>query len=210
MVEPKKPRSSSSSSKKTTQKVKHEAAANQASSAQPEAFSNHETVRGSTPDGQNVEANFSFQRVYIKQCRFEVFGAPEIFREEFTNPSLDMKIDVTSHEIDEGLFEVTLIFMLGATANNLDLYDLKIDVAGIFAISGIPNESIDKVLEIYCSSVLFPYAREYIDNILVKATLPPIMLAQVNFEAVYRAKIESQQKKQSNSVKKDFTPKNYS
>ena len=204
MPAPKTPRTPKSSQAKPSQTAK--APPNPTS----DVFSNHESVRGTTQDGQSVEANFSFQRVYIKQCRFEVFGAPDIFREEFTNPSLDMKIDVTSQEIDDGLYEVTLMFMLGATANNLDLYDMKIDVGGIFAISGIPSESIDKVLEIYCSSVLFPYARESIDNVLVKATLPPIMLAQVNFEAVYRAKMESQQNKQASSAKKDFTPKNYS
>ena len=36
-----------------------------------------------------------------------------------------------------------------------------------------------------CPNVLFPYAREAIDQLTVKGNFPPLMLAPVNFEALY-------------------------
>jgi preprotein translocase subunit SecB len=39
---------------------------------------------------------------------------------------------------------------------------------------------------------LFPYAREAIDNLVVKGGFPPLMLAPVNFDALYRQAMEQQ------------------
>ncbi len=38
----------------------------------------------------------------------------------------------------------------------------------------------------FVHDVLFPYARENIDSLVVKGGFPPIMLAPVNFEALYQ------------------------
>ena len=36
-----------------------------------------------------------------------------------------------------------------------------------------------------CANVLFPYARETIDQLTVKGNFPPFMVAPVNFETLY-------------------------
>jgi preprotein translocase subunit SecB len=33
--------------------------------------------------------------------------------------------------------------------------------------------------------VLFPYAREALDSLVIKGSFPPLMLAPVNFDAIY-------------------------
>jgi preprotein translocase subunit SecB len=49
----------------------------------------------------------------------------------------------------------------------------------------------------FCPSVLFPYVREAIDSLVLKASFPPLMLAPVNFDAIYeqskRQRAEQQQ-----------------
>jgi preprotein translocase subunit SecB len=41
--------------------------------------------------------------------------------------------------------------------------------------------------------MLFPYARETLDNIVVKGTFPALMLAQVNFDALYQQAMQQAQ-----------------
>ena len=43
-----------------------------------------------------------------------------------------------------------------------------------------------------CPNILFPYAREAIDNLVVKGSFPALMLSPINFDALYQ-----QQKQQA-------------
>ncbi|MFT5008453.1 MAG: preprotein translocase subunit SecB, partial [Granulosicoccus sp.] len=40
----------------------------------------------------------------------------------------------------------------------------------------------------YCPNILFPYAREAVDAAVVKGSFPALMLAPVNFDALYQQK----------------------
>jgi preprotein translocase subunit SecB len=42
------------------------------------------------------------------------------------------------------------------------------------------------VLGIVCPNVLFPYARETVSDLITRAGFPPVLLAPVNFEALYQ------------------------
>ena len=48
------------------------------------------------------------------------------------------------------------------------------------------GEALQVTLGSYCPNVLFPYAREAIDAIVTKGSFPPLMLAPVNFDAIYQ------------------------
>ena len=55
----------------------------------------------------------------------------------------------------------------------------------IFFASGIEAEPLKQILATVAPNILFPYAREAIDNIVVKGGFPALMLAPVNFDALY-------------------------
>ena len=57
------------------------------------------------------------------------------------------------------------------------------------------DEALGQTLASFCPNVLFPYAREAVDNIVVKGSFPALMLAPVNFDAIYaqaRARAEAE------------------
>ena len=41
------------------------------------------------------------------------------------------------------------------------------------------------LLATVCPSILFPYSRESLDALVVKGSFPPLMIAPINFEALY-------------------------
>ena len=65
------------------------------------------------------------------------------------------------------------------------MYLAEVHQCGIFHIEGLDDETREQTLGAFCPAVLFPYARETIDSLVVKGSFPPLMLAPVNFDAVY-------------------------
>jgi len=62
-------------------------------------------------------------------------------------------------------------------------------------IQNIPDEQMDPVLKITCPNILFPYAREVISDLTVKAGFPPVLLNPISFETLYM----NQQQPQGNA-----------
>ena len=65
--------------------------------------------------------------------------------------------------------------------------------AGIFQIRNVPQAELDPILGMVCPNVLFPYARETVSDTVNRAGFPPVLLAPVNFEALYQQRMAEQQ-----------------
>jgi preprotein translocase subunit SecB len=50
------------------------------------------------------------------------------------------------------------------------------------------------VLGVVCPNVLFPYARETVSDLINRAGFPPVLLAPVNFEAIYQQRANASSK----------------
>jgi preprotein translocase subunit SecB len=75
-----------------------------------------------------------------------------------------------------------------AQNENMAAFNLVVDQAAIFVISGFPEDRLDEAINSACPSIMFPYLRETVDHSLLKAGYPPLMLAPINFDAMYKDK----------------------
>ncbi|HNE27220.1 MAG TPA: protein-export chaperone SecB, partial [Pseudomonadales bacterium] len=64
------------------------------------------------------------------------------------------------------------------------LFLVEVHQAGIFGVRGFTEEQLRKVTSVNCPTILFPYARQLIDSLLQQASLPPLLLPPVNFDAL--------------------------
>lgn len=132
------------------------------------------------------QAQFALQRIYIKDLSFESPKAPGIFRDQW-KPKVNLELNSSTAEIGEDLYEIVL--SLTVTARNeedVTLYLAEVQQAGIFMVKGISGDTLDQTLGAFCPNVLFPYARETVDSLITKGSFPPVMLAPVNFDAVWQ------------------------
>jgi len=127
--------------------------------------------------------NFSIARVYIKDVSMQSPQAPQVF-EKAWNPKLSLQVDVTHTHVHEFLYEVVLKLNVTVNTDDDNAFSIEIHQAGVFAIEGFAEETMDHVLRSVCPNILFPYARETIDSLAVKATFPAPMLAPINFDAL--------------------------
>jgi preprotein translocase subunit SecB len=134
---------------------------------------------------QAQEATFVLQRIYVKDMSFESPRSPEVFLKEWT-PSVGLELNVSNVSIGEDNFEVTLGLTVTAKNDAEEvIYLIELQQSGIFVIKGVTEEVLAQTLGSFCPNVLFPYARETIDSIVTKGSFSPLMLAPMNFDAIY-------------------------
>jgi len=144
------------------------------------------------------EAQFVLQRIYVKDMSFESPKAPDAFLQQF-KPKINLELNSSHRSMGEDNYEVTLSVTVTATNESEEvIYLVEVQQSGVFFIKGMEDEAVTQTLGSFCPNVLFPYARETIDTIVIKGSFPALMLAPVNFDAVYaQAKAQAEAKASS-------------
>ena len=152
-----------------------------------------------TDNNQQAGTTFSIQRIYLKDASFESPDSPQSFRAEW-KPKINLELNSRHLKLEDKLWEVVLNLTITAQTEQDDvLYLAEVQQAGIFHIDGLDAEILAHTLGGFCPGVLFPYAREVVDAMVVKGSFPALMLAPVNFDAIYeQSKLE--QAKQQNKI----------
>ncbi len=132
---------------------------------------------------------FAIEKIYVKDLSLEIPHAPTIFLERDT-PEINLQLDSKNQSInsDEGLYEVVLTVTVTAKIKDKIMFLIEAQQSGIFRIRHIPDNEIDPVLGIGCPNILFPYLREVVSDVVIRAGFPPVILNPVNFEAIYQQK----------------------
>ncbi|MBL8484517.1 MAG: protein-export chaperone SecB [Rhodocyclaceae bacterium] len=135
---------------------------------------------------------FSIEKIYVKDMSLEIPHAPQIFlmREQ---PAVEVQLHSEGKKVDEGVYEVTLTVTVTAKVGEKTMFLTETAQAGIFQIRNVPDQEMDAVLSIGCPNILFPYAREVVSSTIARAGFPPVVLAPVNFEALYFQRLQEQQ-----------------
>ena len=130
------------------------------------------------------QAQFSIQKIYVKDVSFEVPSAPQIFSEP-GQPQLELNLNQKVGRVAEGMFEVVLGVTLTCKLGDKTIYLAEIQQAGLFALAGFDDRTLDMMLGTYCPNVLFPYARQFLGELVAQGGFPPFYLQPINFEALY-------------------------
>lgn len=139
-----------------------------------------------------VGPSFALQRIYVKDISFESPRSPEIFRGNW-KPRINLDLNTRSRILETDVYEVILTLSIEASAEDEQTgFIVELQQAGVFHISGLDEAQLQHTLASYCPNLLFPYARETVDSLVMKGSFPPLMLAPVNFDALYAEAMERQ------------------
>ena len=131
---------------------------------------------------------FQIQRMYLKDLSLEQPNSPQILLEQ-TQPQVDINLGVGAEVVAEGVFEVTVTATVTTKIGERTLFLVEAKQAGIFEIRNIPDDQMQGIVGIVCPQMIYPYLRAIVSDICTRAGFPPILLTEVNFQAMY----ESQQ-----------------
>ncbi len=127
---------------------------------------------------------FSMQKIYLKNGSFESPNAAFIFRQDW-KPETTLDLNVTHSEVEAGCYEVVLSVAITARNGGQLAFVLEVDQAALFRIEGFPETQRLEALGAASPAVMFPYLRETVDHLLLKGGYPPLILAPINFDALY-------------------------
>lgn len=131
------------------------------------------------------EQQFALQRIFIKDISFETPLGAKAFTQQW-QPKIHMDINTQNTDLGDANHEVVLTLTVTAKQDEETAFLIEVQQAGIFLCKGIEGEALMQVLGAVCPNILFPYARETIDSLVMKGSFPPLMLAPVNFDALFQ------------------------
>jgi preprotein translocase subunit SecB len=143
--------------------------------------------------GQGQEQQFSIQKLYLKDVSFESPNAPGVFTEGEWQPEVNIQLNSSNQSIGQDTFEVDLKITVTAKQNKKTAFLVELTQAGIFTMTGFEPDNLRGMLGAFCPETLFPFAREAIAELVSKGGFPPLLLAPVNFNALYMQQVQQQQ-----------------
>lgn len=138
---------------------------------------------------EEQQARFVIQKIYTKDISLETPNSPEIFREEW-KPELDLQLGNEYKRIDDDNHEITLTVTVTAKVGDKVAFLVEVKQAGVFSLTGYSDQEMGPLVGSYCPNTLFPFAREVISDVVLKGGFPQLVLAPVNFDALYMNQIE--------------------
>ncbi len=143
----------------------------------------------------NTTPVFQIQRVYLKDLSLEQPNSPQILLEQ-AQPQVDINLALAANPVTDGIYEVTVTATVTTTVADKTLFLVEAKQAGIFEIRNVPDDQMQPLIGIACPQIIYPYLRAIVSDVCTRAGFPPVVLAEVNFQAMY----ESQQQQQAAAV----------
>lgn len=142
-----------------------------------------------TQTAQTDGPAFMIQRIYIKDASFEAPKVPEIFREEW-KPEVNVDLQTNTARLEEHIHEIALHITVTVKMGDKNAFLVEVHQAGIFTIKGFNEEQVGHIIGSECPKILYPYARETISDLVIRGGFPQLLLAPVNFDAMYMQHLE--------------------
>ena len=148
-----------------------------------------EFIANKVPETEQEQAQFSIQRIYVKDVSFESPQGAAAFQKQW-KPKVSQDMNSRTNKIDEDLYEVVLRVTITMADGEDTIYLAEVEQAGLFTIKGFTEQQMPQVINTTCPSILFPYLRETIDNIVTKGGFPALMLPPINFDALFASAVQ--------------------
>jgi preprotein translocase subunit SecB len=132
------------------------------------------------------------QNIYVKDASFEAPNGPNIAVAEW-NPQFGLNMNAAGTTLGADSHEVVLTITLEAKLGEKVAYLVEIKQAGLFLLRGYSVDELRRIVGSFCPSVLFPYARQAVSDLISRGGFPPFLLPPVNFDALFAQSLQQAQ-----------------
>jgi preprotein translocase subunit SecB len=139
---------------------------------------------------------FAILKLYVKDVSFESPGTPHSLSYKQWAPKVDLNLTNTHTQVEGDTYEAVLSITVTVSHEDKTAFLIEIQQAGLFSIAGFDDQELKYLIGSQCMSILFPYARETISSLSANGGFPPLILAPVNFDALYQQHLQQNQAQQ--------------
>ena len=127
--------------------------------------------------------------MYLKDCSYEAPNGPRVDGNWNPQINLDLHTGVTALSPEQR--EVVLTVTVSAKQGETTLFLVEVKQAGVFLMRNLSEDEVKRAIASICPSVLFPYARAAVSQLVTQGGFPQFLLPPVNFDALYTRAAEA-------------------
>lgn len=125
------------------------------------------------------------QKVYIKDASLESPLAPQVFTRSW-QPQLDVQVTSALQTLNPEQHQVLLTVTVTAKLEQDVAFLAEVQQAGIFLVKGVADDGERRrVLGTECLTILYPFAREAVAELVQRGGFPQLLLQPIDFGALY-------------------------
>ena len=151
-------------------------------------------------ESTETKQQFAIKKLYVKDVSFESPTSPKSFSYQKWEPKIDLNLSNKQIHIDADIYEAVLSITATVSIEDETAFLIEVHQAGLFQISGFEDEQKSYLLGSQCMNILFPYAREVISNMSVRGGFPSLVMAPVNFDALYQQHLQQKHEEQGEAT----------
>jgi len=156
------------------------------------------TAGGSGPstagEGANARPQLNVVAQYVKDLSFESPGAPQTLQGPGENPQLKVGVNVNAGARGEDIYEVAVNIEAHAKSDVGVIYNVELVYAGVFRIVNVPQDMLQPIMFVDCPTILFPFVRRVLSDVVRDGGFPPLMLDPIDFARLYAQNMAGDQK----------------
>ncbi|MEJ0061901.1 MAG: protein-export chaperone SecB [Alphaproteobacteria bacterium] len=129
---------------------------------------------------------------YVRDMSFENPNAPAIFMGGGVEPKLEVAVNVAARGMGDRVHEVIVTLKAESKFGERTGFIAELSYAGLFSVPAMPEQQLRNLLLVECPYQLFPFARAVLSDMVREGNFPPLLLAPIDFAALYRQNMEQQ------------------
>jgi preprotein translocase subunit SecB len=146
----------------------------------------------SKKNGAEIVLNYQ----YLKDLRFENPMSPNIYTIQSLKPDTNVTFDMNATKLQNDIFEVELIINVEAlddsrSKEKIVMFNIGVAYAGVFTIKNVTDNLVQENLFIDCPTMIFPFMRRILADVVRDANFMPLILDLIDFEDLYNNKKNS-------------------
>jgi preprotein translocase subunit SecB len=150
---------------------------------------------GPAQENENAAQPLVILGQYVKDLSFEAPGTPHVFQLlQQRMPEVNIQIEVKAEKVEQS-FEVSLQVNADAKVDTTSVYIVELVYCALVNLN-VPQEHVGPALLIECPRLMFPFVRAIVADATREAGFAPLMLAPMDFVALYQQRMQADQQAQ--------------
>jgi len=133
--------------------------------------------------------SFRIATQYVKDLSFESPNAPQSLGTGLPQPAIDVMVDVFPAKLGKEQYEVAIQFTAKAKRGDNVVFIVELVYAGLFTVTGIPQDQLQALLLLEAPRYLFPFARRILSDVTSDGGFPALAIDYMDFERIYRQRL---------------------
>lgn len=130
-------------------------------------------------------AQLTMLALYVKDLSFESPSAPKSLQGPGQNPQLRVSVNVNAGPRGDETYEVGLQLEVHASSDLGVIYNVELTYGGLFRLRAVPENLLQPVLFVDCPTILFPFVRRVLADVIRDGGFPPLLLDPIDFAKLY-------------------------